>query len=419
MAALQRLARVRLPGPFGRPLAVKDALWPRTTQESLRWADQETPRPHPAQPQLSPREETELLVLEGIARLPPADLAQTVNDLNGAVEWAKREWDQRPQPPRPVVSWLRKTQMSALDALSLTPHADRAQQAQNIENFKTMLGMAIPGGDDAAPDIPGDAQLGVEPLDHPPHDPQQGTSGTLRDDGQSGSSWTSEEHGKKLFLSPEANAAADKALERAKAAEPHITAEMRPLLTAVKHVDPDAQLIGPEKGTVRKSTFSLKRKLAKYLMNHPGASPDKAFTETILDLVRYTIEVPTGHYVSGVLEAFGQLEARGFKLVTGRNYWEINQGLDKYKSINSKWRDPGSGQVFEIQFHTPQSLDAKIREDQYYHQLRQLRLQQGAAARSEEAMLEKLSADLFRDVPEPPGIDRLSGLFPGGGRLWR
>ena len=39
----------------------------------------------------------------------------------------------------------------------------------------------------------------------------------------------------------------------------------------------------------------------------------------------------------------------------GKNLW----AKDQYKGVNSQWLRPESGLRFEVQFHTPESLEAK------------------------------------------------------------
>ena len=46
------------------------------------------------------------------------------------------------------------------------------------------------------------------------------------------------------------------------------------------------------------------------------------------------------------------LQDQGFELEVRRNSWDN----DEYKGINSRWRDPASGQLFEVQFHTSHEL---------------------------------------------------------------
>ena len=43
---------------------------------------------------------------------------------------------------------------------------------------------------------------------------------------------------------------------------------------------------------------------------------------------------------------------------------------DQYKGINSQWRRPETGLRFEMQFHTPESLEAKELTHKAYERLR-------------------------------------------------
>ena len=49
------------------------------------------------------------------------------------------------------------------------------------------------------------------------------------------------------------------------------------------------------------------------------------------------------------------MKSEGFELVKLKNLW----AEDQYKGINSQWRRPETGLRFEVQFHTPESLEAK------------------------------------------------------------
>ena len=43
---------------------------------------------------------------------------------------------------------------------------------------------------------------------------------------------------------------------------------------------------------------------------------------------------------------------------------------DEYKGINSRWRDRvATGQAFEVQFHTPESWDAKQKTHDTYEKI--------------------------------------------------
>jgi hypothetical protein len=42
---------------------------------------------------------------------------------------------------------------------------------------------------------------------------------------------------------------------------------------------------------------------------------------------------------------------------------------DEYKGSNSRWRDPASGVLFEIQWHTPESWEAKQKTHDSYEKI--------------------------------------------------
>ncbi|MFG3099440.1 hypothetical protein ACGFZL_02725 [Streptomyces sp. NPDC048182] len=159
-------------------------------------------------------------------------------------------------------------------------------------------------------------------------------------------SWTGEGG---LHLSPEANHAAEGFLRESAAAEPRIT----DTLQQITHRVDDGRLIGLEYRL--KGEESLKRKLATELLDDFDLRAEDALTG-VKDSVRYTVEIPSSGYTRGVQQAVDTLQARGFENVTFKNTWESNG----YKGINSTWRDPASGRIFEVQFHTPESFTAKM-----------------------------------------------------------
>lgn len=84
------------------------------------------------------------------------------------------------------------------------------------------------------------------------------------------------------------------------------------------------------------------------------------------DAVRFTFQYGQTAYVAGVRKDIERLKARGFSLVGLHNTWTS----DQYKGINSRWRDPGSGVRFEVQFHTGVSFQAKQLTHESYERLR-------------------------------------------------
>ena len=71
-------------------------------------------------------------------------------------------------------------------------------------------------------------------------------------------------------------------------------------------------------------------------------------------------------YAEGVRTDVDRLKAEGFELIKLKNLWTA----DQYKGINSQWRMPETGQRLEMQFHTPESLEAKELTHKAYERLR-------------------------------------------------
>ena len=77
-----------------------------------------------------------------------------------------------------------------------------------------------------------------------------------------------------------------------------------------------------------------------------------------------------------------RLKAEGFELIKLKNLWAEEQ----YKGINCQWRRPETGLRFEVQFHTPESLEAKELTHEAYERIR------APAPPAERAELERSSA---------------------------
>jgi hypothetical protein len=194
-----------------------------------------------------------------------------------------------------------------------------------------------------------------------------------------------------LHLDPEANRAADDFMRRSQEAEPRITESMQ---SVVGHVD-DGKLTGLEYRL--KGEDSLKRKLATDMLEDIGVDHGSVLGG-IKDSIRYTMEVPSGNYTHGVQQAIHELEAKGFENVTFKNTWD-SAG---YKGINSTWRDPVSGQVFELQFHTAESFTAKMDGHVLYEKERL-----PGVSPEELSAIKAEQADLFGRVPVPHGAGEI------------
>jgi len=193
-----------------------------------------------------------------------------------------------------------------------------------------------------------------------------------------------------LSLTPAQNAAADDFLRRAQGAEPRITQSMQDISSSV----PGSQLVGLDYRL--KSEDSFKRKLATSIIENPDLTMSEHLAD-MKDSVRYTMRVDQD-YGGGVQHAVDTLQAQGYEPVKFKNTW----GGDGYQGINSMWRDPSTGQVFEVQFHTAESFDAKMVTHDLYEQARL-----PGVSEAERARLNEQQAEIFRNVPIPPGAENI------------
>lgn len=141
-----------------------------------------------------------------------------------------------------------------------------------------------------------------------------------------------------------------------------------------------------------KSPESIARKL---LLNaHDMEISLEEAVQTIHDALRYTFIIDDDQYTNGVDEILKSLVSLGYRVERLKNTW----GSEGYKGINTNLTTP-DGYIFEVQFHTQDSFDAK---EVKTHDLYEI-------VRSEESTeAEKLEANakqkaIFNAVPVPDG----------------
>lgn len=200
--------------------------------------------------------------------------------------------------------------------------------------------------------------------------------------------WVAGEHRR---LDPEQNTEASKAhADLADEADRHIL----PALQRVEAADPDRRLAGLEH--MVKGEDRLKEKIADELLGK-----DKTVREAlnaVPDAVRFTLRYDHERYSDGVLADVDRLKAEGFELIKLKNTWADNQ----YKGINSQWRTTDTGSRFEMQFHTPESLEAKELTHQAYERIR---ASDTTPAERREARAFQLQVNAL--LRTPPGTDRI------------
>lgn len=163
-----------------------------------------------------------------------------------------------------------------------------------------------------------------------------------------------------------------------------------PAIRRIESEDPTRHLAGLEfrlKGQDR-----LTEKVEKWMSAQPDLRPDDAF-RLVKDAIRYTFVYDKTNYTAGVFADCDRLESAGFEPVDRQNSWED----DQYKGINGRWREPNSGLLFEVQFHTQESFDAKQHTHPAYERIRDT-----STSPDEVRQLKAYQREISARIPIPP-----------------
>lgn len=181
--------------------------------------------------------------------------------------------------------------------------------------------------------------------------------------------------------------AVDRGYERIRETEEHV---VTPAMHRIEAEDPDRRLVGLKFRLKEKER--LTEKVNATLEEQPDLSPAAAVA-VVKDAIRYTFQYPEDKYTAGVYADCARLEAEGFEPTDRRNTWQN----EEYKGINSRWREPETGQVFEVQFHTQASFEAKQLTHDAYKKLRT-----AATSKAEQEDLVAFERRISARVPVPP-----------------
>lgn len=157
-----------------------------------------------------------------------------------------------------------------------------------------------------------------------------------------------------------ADAEAKRIVSRATAEEPKITADIQDVVNAQ-----GGKMYGLEFRL--KEVDSLARKILSK-SKAKGVTPEEYGSE-IADAVRFTAirdEPPPGQYANMIKTTIDSLESKGYEILELETHWQ--QG-DAYNGIHLVARTQ-SGQRFELQFHTTQSVEAKFANHPLYEEMR-------------------------------------------------
>jgi hypothetical protein len=208
-------------------------------------------------------------------------------------------------------------------------------------------------------------------------------------------SWSS---GGARRLTPDQNTEATKAC-----ADIHDEGEriILPAMRRIEAADPDRHLAGLEH--MLKGADRLKEKVADVLLVESHLTPRQAL-DKVPDAVRYTFTYPPDRYADGVRADVDRLKADGFEEARLKNLWPS----DQYKGINSQWRRPETGLRFEVQFHTPESLEAKELTHGAYERLRR---PEAETTQTERDDLAEFQYRVNALLVTPPGTEEIKD-FP-------
>lgn len=185
--------------------------------------------------------------------------------------------------------------------------------------------------------------------------------------------------------------AIDQGCARVREVEENVTT---PAMRRIESEDPNRHLVGLDRRL--KGEDRLSEKITE-AMEERGWSAAEAFG-MVKDAIRYTFQYPEEGYSQGVRADCERLEASGFDPVDRKNTW----GNAEYKGINSRWREPGTGQIFEVQFHTKVSFEAKQETHAAYERLRS-----HPEDENEVRQLRAEQREVTARIPVPPGAPEI------------
>lgn len=186
---------------------------------------------------------------------------------------------------------------------------------------------------------------------------------------------------------------ASQLFEKAKAHEPRITKDVMDSVnvTSAKMYGLEHKLKTEESLTRKIRTDSEEKKITPF---------DAAYG--IKDGVRYTALSPDNDFTSNYYKIKDSLEKKGYSEVRCKNYFDLyRQGQVKHKSVQSVFQSD-DGYLFEMQFQTKASQDAKDKKVPIYEERRK----PGLSKERQEA-LERQMVELAENVPDPKDVYKI------------
>ncbi|WP_024520499.1 XopAD/skwp family type III secretion system effector [Bradyrhizobium sp. Tv2a-2] len=129
-------------------------------------------------------------------------------------------------------------------------------------------------------------------------------------------------------------------------------------------------------------------------------------TQLISSAVRHLFEIPDKDFTRGFKKAMLAFDERGYAEVCTTNWFRMRDPT--FLGVTSVLSTPG-GYRFEVEFHTPQSFEAKTANHDTYKERGRLRLQaSGAALEEATRQLAQRAREVCRDVAIPEGAREIA-----------
>jgi hypothetical protein len=164
-----------------------------------------------------------------------------------------------------------------------------------------------------------------------------------------------------------------------------------PAMRCLEAEDPCRRLVGLDHRL--KGRDRLAEKVDNWMRADAELTYDRAFG-MLKDAIRYTFQYSDAGYSDGVHADIRRLRDAGFELVDSKNSWNEAE----YKGINSRWRVPENGQLFEVQFHSQASYEAKQLTHAAYERIRD-----PSTPPAQVREMRAFQREVTTRIPIPPG----------------
>lgn len=153
------------------------------------------------------------------------------------------------------------------------------------------------------------------------------------------------------------------------------------------------------------SGLEYRVKSPKSLYNKLHQRKEKESVDTVADVIRYTVILKPDCYVEDINKIVDSLANAGWKIYSRKNYWTVKDL--PYNGVNAKFKNKYNYRA-EIQFHTQESFDVKMgEEDHRLYEERRI-LEPGS---DEYQRILQLQLQLYSKMEVPRHIELLGNIM--------